>query len=63
MNEEPCTLFKLELYMASEKRNRNVLLSWKKPLPLFSLKFTQGLPTQRECPTNFIFFLKNSIKD
>ena len=32
-------------HKAPEKRNRNVLLSWQKPLPLFSQKFTQGLAT------------------
>ena len=45
MKEKPIALFTLDIHKAQEKRNRNVLLSWQKPLPLFSQKFTQGLAT------------------
>ena len=45
MKEKPITLFTLDIFIASEKRNRNVLLSWQKPLPFFSQKITQGLAT------------------
>ena len=45
MKEEPITLFTLDIFLASEKRNRKIQLSWQKPLPLFSQKFTQGLAT------------------
>ena len=45
MKEERITLFTPDIFIAQEKSNRYVLLSWQKPLHLFSQKFTQGLAT------------------